>query len=110
MPSSFYYLLLASAISEMVFVWIPATKGISNKIHTLAFAFVSIVMFTVPLLILRYGTGLSAISKVGVITFTTIALIIGGMMLVKKYQKYMLIYEVVYCVTFLSLMSLIAHT
>jgi|GEM_PF-1230488 len=109
MPNVFYVLLAISAICEMIFVWMPA-KGKTNKAHAIAAGIVGVMMLIISIVILTYSSGLNEASTISIFTF----LIVAGCTVValasRKMYQYAFRIEVTYCVTFLAMMSLIAHS
>jgi len=110
MPVSFYYLLTISALFEVIFVWVPATDGRSRKIHQIMSSLVGVAMLAAPLFILLYGTGLSTVSRISILVFTAMAVILVGLLLIKSTRKYTFLYETIYCAAFLATISVIAHS
>ncbi|MGV9001842.1 MAG: hypothetical protein ACOH18_02710 [Candidatus Saccharimonadaceae bacterium] len=108
-PWYFYSLLLASFISEMVFTWFPATSGRTERIHQYSVGFVAAVMLVGPLMLLSSGS-LNDIATVGVVIFVGISLILGILLLISRLRRHTLAIEITYCVTFLALISFIAHS
>lgn len=109
-PRWIYYLLLFSALCEMVFVWVPATVGKSRRIHEAATSGVVVAMFLLALLVLIIGINLSIASRTSLIIFLASPFFIGILMTVKKYRRYTFIYEVICCILFLASISLVGHT
>lgn len=109
MPYFYYILLAIAAFFEMIFVWMPA-KGKTNKIHTIAAAYVGFTMFILPLIILIYGTGLSKIDFTAILSFLSVSLSLLVLLAIQKLHKYTLQFEVIFCVMFLVTMSIIAHS
>jgi hypothetical protein len=107
-PWYFYGLLIISVISEMVFVWVPATTGRSKLIHQYTAGFVGVVMLAAPLILLFAGQ-LSDAAQIGVITFVSTSLLLGPLLLIPKLRKYTLQSEIIYCVAFWAVISFIAH-
>lgn len=97
-------------ISELVFVWVPATTGKSKVIHEYAAGFVGLVMLAAPLILLFDGN-LASIAALGVIIYVIISLLICLLLLIPRFRrKYVLACEVVFCIAFWALISLIAHS
>jgi len=108
-PWYFYVILAVSIVSEMIFVWVPATSGMSKRIHEITAGFVGLVMFVAPLILLSTGN-LSSVAQLGIILFFGLTAVIVGLLLHPKSRKLTLTLEVVYCVAFWAVMSIIAHT
>lgn len=108
-PLYLYFLLLLSAVFEMIFVWVPATEGISRRIHELSAGAVGAFMLFVPLVILT--SGLTSIAGTDSIwLFFVISLALFALATTTKYSKYTFLYECIYCLAFLISMSVVAHT
>jgi len=104
----FYLALVLSATAEMVFIWLPATgKGIKSKIHSVTAGFVGIVMFLTPLLILTGAP--SDIGRTATIGFIILSGVLIIIYLFAKARRYTLLLEAIFCLTFLAMMSIIAH-
>jgi hypothetical protein len=109
-PHWIYYLLLFSALSEMVFVWVPATVGKSRRIHEATTSVVVVAMFVLGLLMLVTGVNLSIAARTSLIIFLASPFFIGILMTIKKFRRHTFVYEVICCVLFLASLSLIGHT
>lgn len=109
MPPVYYTLLFISALSEMTFVWVPAT-GRSYKIHAISAAYVGLTMLLLPILILVCGIGLTFASSVFIYAFLVITIGIMASLAFRSMRKYTLHFEVLFCVAFLMMMSIIAHS
>ena len=107
-PWYFYGLLAMSVISEMIFVWVPATVGWNKKVHGYTARFVGLVMLVAPLVLLFAGQ-LSTITRIAIIVFAITSLLLGSLLLIPKLRKHTLLYEIIYCVIFWAVMSFIAH-
>jgi len=108
-PWYFYVILAVSIVSEMIFVWVPATSGMSKSVHEITAGFVGFVMFAAPLILL--GTGnLSSIAQLGTLLFFGLTAVIIALLMYPKSRKFTLSLEVVYCVAFWAVMSIIAHS
>jgi hypothetical protein len=110
MPIFFYYLLMVSAICELIFVWVPAINGIKKNIHEVTASFVGMAMLVVPILFLIYGNNLSSLADISIIIFYTLTLIIIISLISKRARKYTIFYESIYCVIFVTVISIIAHS
>ncbi len=108
-PSWIYYLLIVSAICEMVFVWAPATSGISKQVHGIMASIVAVFMFVLALFILIHGVHLDVLARIALIVFLLSPIAILAAMTVKRFRKYTFIYEVIISVTFLAAISLVGH-
>ncbi|MEO5948885.1 MAG: hypothetical protein ABIP74_00595 [Candidatus Saccharimonas sp.] len=107
-PWYFYLIVAISIVSEMIFVWAPATSGMSKRIHEITAGFVGLVMFVAPLILLSTGN-LSSVAQIGTVLFFGLTAIIAGLLLHPESRKLTLSLEVVYCVAFWAVMSIIAH-
>lgn len=105
-----YYLLIFSALCEMVFVWVPATVGKSKRVHDTMASTVAVVMFLLALLILIAGVHISAAARTGLCVFLLSPFVILAAMTVKRFRKYTFFYEVVISIAFLAAMSLVGHS
>jgi hypothetical protein len=105
-----YYLLLFSALCEMVFVWVPATVSKSKRIHGAATSVVVVAMFLLGLLMLATGVNLSIAARTSLIVFLASPLFIGILMAIKRFRRYTFAYEVICSVLFLVSLSLVGHT
>jgi len=110
MPKYFYYLLILSALCELIFVWVPATNGRKKKVHGIMAGFVGIVMLIAPFLFLTQGTNLRVESKALILGFYILTLALGISLISKKAREYLILCESTYCLGFLVVMSVIAHT
>lgn len=108
-PWYFYGLLVISVIAEMIFVWVPATLGRRKLIHEYAAGFVGIVMIIAPLILIATGN-LSGIANVGIGVFIAITLGIAACLLHPKLRNHSLVLEIIYCIAFWAVISLVAHT
>ena len=109
-PTIFYYLLLVSAICEMIFVWVPALQGRKNQIHSLAAGIVGIFMFIIPLLVLLFASNLNIAASTAINIYLIASLLMGLSLIIKELRKYTFSYEVVYCLIFLVCMSIVGHS
>lgn len=109
-PRWIYYLLLFSALCEMVFVWAPATVGRSKRIHGAMVSIVVAAMYTLTLFILLRGVNISIAAGISLGLSLACPFLIGILMTAKKLHKYTFIYEVVCSVAFLASISLVGHT
>jgi hypothetical protein len=105
----FYYLLIFSALCEMVFVWAPATVGKSKRIHGTMVSVVVVAMYLLTLLILLHGVNIGIAARISLSLSLACPFLIGILMTIKKFRMYTFLYEVICCVTFLISISLIAH-
>ncbi len=105
-----YYLLLFSAFCEMVFVWAPATVGRSKRIHGAMVSVVVVAIYMLTLLILLYGVRLDITARISLSLSLVCPLLIGILMMVKRFRPYTFLYETICCVTFLVSLSLVGHT
>lgn len=110
MADYFYYLLLISAICELILVWTPSTKGNSKKIHGITASLVAIAMLFAVLLLLSQGSNLNSAAKVSIYVFLTLVIALAILLVSKKFRKYTFLYESLYCISFVIVMSVIAHT
>ncbi len=110
MAGYFYYLLLLSAICELILVWVPSTEGNSKKIHGIAASLVAIAMPFAALLLLSQGSNLHSAAKVSIYVFLTLVIALAILLVSKKFRKYTFLYESLYCISFVIVMSVIAHT
>lgn len=104
-----YYLLIFSALCEMVFVWVPATTGKSKRIHGIMASIVAVVMFLLALLILIRGVHVAASARIGLSVFLLSPLVVLAVMTIKRFRKYTFVYEVIISIAFLAAMSLVGH-
>ena len=109
-PRWVYYLLIISAVCEMVFVWAPATTGKSRQIHGIMASVVAVAMFILALFILVHGVNVNAVARIGLSIFLLSPLVILAIMTAKRFRKYTFIYEVIISVTFLAAISLVGHS
>lgn len=109
-PNWIYYLLIISAICEMVFVWAPATTGISKQIHGIMASVVAIFMFILALFILIHGVHLDVLARIALIIFLLSPIVILPAIKLKRFRKYTFICEVIVSVSFLAAMSLVGHS
>lgn len=109
-PTIFYYLLAGSALCEMVFVWVPATTGMSHKIHAAMAYVVGVEMFVFPVIILLYGQNVSSFAQASIIFFLVTGCALLSLMIFKKLRTYTFLYETIYSVVFLLTVSIIAHS
>ena len=109
-PHWIYYLLLFSALCEMVFVWVPATVGKNKRIHEAATSVVVVAMFLLALVVLLKGVSLGMPARISLIIFLVSPFFIGILMTIKKFRRHTFIYEVICCVLFLASLSLVGHT
>ncbi len=108
-PTLFYAVLILSAIAEILFIWLPATgKGAKSKIHSVTAAFVGSMMFLAPLLLLT-GTP-SDIGRTAIISFYVVSGVLGIIYLSGKARRHTLLLEAIFCVAFLAMISIVAHT
>ena len=108
-PRGFYYLLILPALCEMVFIWVPATRGRSKRIHEIMVSMVFTVMYILCLLILTHGVHVDMAARIGICAFLVSPLFLGVVLATKKLRKYTFLYEIIYCVTFLAAISLVGH-
>ncbi len=108
-PRWIYYLLIISAVCEMVFVWAPATTGKSKQLHSIMASVVSVAMFLLALFILIWGVHVNAVARIGLSVFLLSPFVIFAFMTVKRFRKYTLLYETIISVTFLAAISLVGH-
>ena len=109
-PQWIYYLILFSASCEMVFVWVPATVGRSKYTHEFMASIVGVIMYVLGLVILINGVDISTAARISLSLFLVYPLAVGVLMTIKRFRTYTFLYEVVYCVTFLTSISLVGHT
>lgn len=109
-PNSYYYLLIVSAIFEMIFVWVPAREGVKNTIHSVAAGIVGIFMFTLPALILVEARTINEAAKFSIVAFLVTSCLLATSLAIKKYRKYTFGYETGYCLLFLICMAIVGHT
>lgn len=107
-PWYFYILLVLSFIAEMIFVWVHATSGKRKQIHELNACFVGVMMFFIPLIFIFAGQ-LTSMTAFAATVFLTLSLVMLVLLFIPKLRNYTLVYETVYCLTFLALISFIAH-
>jgi len=109
-PEWIYYLLLFSALCEMVFVWAPATVGRSKRIHGAMVSIVVVAMYALTLLILLHGVNVGIAARISLSLSLACPFLIGMLMIIKKFRKYTFLYEVTCSVAFLVSISLVGHT
>lgn len=107
-PWYFYILLVLSFIAEMIFVWVHATSGKRKQIHELNACFVGVMMFFIPLIFIFAGQ-LTSMTAFAATVFLTLSLVMLVLLFIPKLRNYTLVYETVYCLTFLALISFIGH-
>jgi len=107
-PWYFYLLLAVSFVSEMIFVWVPASSGRSKRVHELTAGFVGVVMLAAPLTLL-FASQLSDSARLAILAFAGVSLAGGLLLLVPKYRKHTLELEIAYCIVFWAVMSYTAH-
>jgi hypothetical protein len=110
MPTWFYYLLVLSALCEIIFVWVPATTGKIRVVHEVMASIVGILMFVTAILILLYATDLSTIDITAALSFIVLTIALGVLLLIRRTRKSVFAYETIYCLGFLIFISVIAHT
>lgn len=93
----------------MVFVWVPATDGISKRIHDFMASVVFFVMLILALLILVYGTNIDIAGRISLYVYLLISFTLLAIMLTKRFQRYTFLYEVIYCSAFLMALSVVGH-
>ena len=108
-PTVFYMILIASAVCEMVFVWVPARRGVKNIIHTTAASFVGMAMFALIVLLAFYGSKISLAGFVASAIFLMTTYVLGILVFFKKFRRQLFLLETIYCVVFIVTMSMIAH-
>ena len=109
-PRGFYYLLVFSALCEMVFVWVPATVGRSKRVHGAMTSIVVTAMYLLALLILLHGVNIHIAARISLSLFLACPFLIGIVMIAKKFRTYTFLYEVIWSAAFLTSVSLVAHT
>src|SRR5665213_234106 len=109
-PEWIYYLLLFSALCEMVFVWAPATVGRSKRIHGAMVSICLLAMYALTLLILLHGVNVGIAARISLSLSLACPFLIGMLMIIKKFRKYTFLYEVTCSVAFLVSISLVGHT
>lgn len=108
-PVLFYISLALSAIAEVLFIWLPATgKGVKSKIHSVTAGFVGLVMLLAPLLLLSATP--SDVGRMAIISFFILSGVLGVIFLFEKARRYTLLLEVIFCLGFLAMISIVAHT
>jgi hypothetical protein len=110
MPATLYYLLLISGIFEMIFVWVPATRGKNVRIHGAAVTVVVIAMFVLALMLLFAGQDLSGAAQVGLLVFLISPLVLAAFLKLQKGRKSTFLAETIISVLFLAAISITAHT
>jgi hypothetical protein len=110
MPTGFYFLLATSAFFELVFVWVPSKAGKKKIVHEIAAGFVGIAMLIMPILILLYGDGLTDFMKGILILFFAMTTTLAVSLSQIKLRRHLFLFETVYLVTFLTTISVIAHS
>jgi hypothetical protein len=110
MADYFHYLLLLTAICELILIWAPSTKGNSKKVHGITASLVAIAMPFAVLLLLSQGSKLNSAAKVSIYVFLTLVIALTILLVSKKFRKYTFLYESLYCISFVIVMSVIAHT
>lgn len=110
MPGWFYALLVISAICEAIFVWVPAGKGRQKLIHQLAAGLVGVLLVIIAISILLAGDNLSTAGIFSSLIFLISTVVIGYIMLDRKNRRHMFMFELVYMILFLVMISFIAHS
>lgn len=106
-PLTYYFLIVLAFFSEIVFVWMPAI-GKTKKLHTYTALLVGSTMLLLSVIVFLFGDNLSVISKWSILLFwlTSFSLIY----IVGFHRKHTFVAEVVYCIGFLVMISIIAHS
>lgn len=110
MPHLYYVILAVAAFFELVFVWVPSTTGWKKRIHEFATTIVALGMLIIPGMFLLGSHAVSSVGVVFIAIFYAVSLAISTLLLLPRFRKQTLIYEVIFCVAFLAAASIVGHT
>ena len=109
MPKWFYAVVAVSAVAEMMFVLVPASSGWKQKVHEVAASFVGLVMVAIPLMFLIWSPQISPIVQQAIYAYIVACFVLVVLLVVPKYRKHTLVYEIIFCIAFWSVMSVAGH-
>ena len=84
-PRGFYFILIFSALCEMVFVWAPATEGLSKRIHGVMTSIVVVAMYSLALLIFVHGVNIDTDARISLSIFLAYPFCVGMVMTIKNF-------------------------
>ena len=110
-PTIYFLVLIFSSICEAIFVWVPAKGvGLSRRIHTVTTALVALAMIALPVILIVTLSILNNVDQIAIYSFLGVTILLVIILPTQFFKKYTIYFEAIFCLLFLTMMSIIAHS